>query len=168
MNRSIRLSLVALVALVAGAFVPLSDPIGVYAIIDKVVLAPDTLNPTTIEIHGKFALSKGGFGDSYDKALAGFLYYQTDQANVRATHAEWTDLRRVAGTKQIIGFGRKNVRPVIRCPGSQPTRPADEYRTGIGLARTIGAIFSNSMAAEIEKDLKLGAAPSAPCLKQGG
>jgi hypothetical protein len=172
MTRSVRLSLCAAVALVAGAFVPLSDPIGVYAIIDKVVLAPDTLNPTTIEIHGKFALSQGGAGDHYDKALAGFLYFRTDPTNERATRAEWADLRRAAGTKQIIGFGRKasgtSTRPVIRCPGYQPTRPPDEYRTGIGLARAVGAIFQNTMAAEIEKDLKLNTAPSAACLKQGG
>ena len=61
-----RFALVPLLAGVALTVAPTrsSDLIGIYGIIDKVVILPDTANPKTIQIWGVFALSKNIGGDN--------------------------------------------------------------------------------------------------------
>ena len=49
-----------LVLLTAGTFQAFaSDPIGIYALVDKVVLEPNEKNPERIQIHGAFAFAEG-------------------------------------------------------------------------------------------------------------
>ena len=127
----------AATALLAAA--PPSDPVGVYAVIDRVVVAPDTANPTTIQIWGTFAVSDQQRGDNYRPAARGFLYYRLNKSDVNASRAEWADLRRLAGTKTVVGFSAKwqpNTPGRVRC-ATDPIANADEYpiQSGMGVVR---------------------------------
>src|SRR4030095_1664470 len=51
-----------------------SDPIGIYALVDKVVLEPSESAPERIQIWGAFAFAVG-YDYAYEKPKRGFLYY---------------------------------------------------------------------------------------------
>jgi hypothetical protein len=146
-----RFSIVAAVT-AGGLFAlpsPVSDPVGVYAVIDRVVVEGDTANPRAIQLWGSFAISNGKSGDNYLPAQAGYLYYTLNPTNQRATMAEWRDLRTVAGAKTLIGFGgryEKNGR--VRAVSERPTAP-DVYPLGwSGIVKA-----QNHLAPQIAREL---------------
>ena len=55
-----------------------SDPIGIYALVDKVVFEPNEKAPERIQVWGAFAIAEG-YGSTYDKAQRGFLYYKLNE-----------------------------------------------------------------------------------------
>jgi hypothetical protein len=86
-----------------------SDPIGIYALLDKVVLEPSEGNPERIQIYGAFSTAVKGFGDQYTPPVRGYLYYQLPPQNADANvaKAEWADLKKSAGTGQIVAFASR-------------------------------------------------------------
>lgn len=154
----------AATALVAMA--PPSDPVAVYAIVDRVVFAPDSVNPATIQIWGAFAVSEHKPGDHYRPAVKGYLYYRTDPNNERGSRAEWKDLSSVAGSKSIVGFAAKWVGMSlgrVRCANESPVKP-DTYPTqnSMGVARVPQA---RNTGWPVAKDLLSAKVPDAPCSK---
>jgi hypothetical protein len=151
----------AAVALVAMA--PPSDPVGVYGIVDRVVISPDT---TTIQIWGSFAVSDQKQGDHYLPAAKGYLYYRLNSKNAQASRAEWADLRSLAGTKTLLGFSAKwqpNTPGRVRCATEAASSP-DEYQifSGMGVVRLRDPRNSGWAVA---KDLLSANVPDAPCGK---
>jgi hypothetical protein len=158
-----RLSLLpVLAALGFAASPPPSDPVAVYAIVDRVVLTPDTIAPTAIQVHGIFSVSAQEPGDNYAPAARGYLYFSLDQSKASVNRAEWADLRRIAGTKQVVGFGAKYAKPLvrIRC-ATEPVTAPDMYQTGIVVVKAIFA--SNTMNAQIASGLRSANVPAARC-----
>src|SRR4029079_14366816 len=74
-----------------------SDPMAVYARVDKVVLEPDTDSPRMIQVWGVFAMAKPDDRNDYLAPLRGHLYL-TLVGDSRTVRAEWEDLKQVAGT----------------------------------------------------------------------
>jgi len=135
-----------------------SDPVGVYAVVDRVIVEGDTANPSAIQVWGAFAISDGKSGDGYLPAQVGYLYYATNPTNRPATLAEWRDLRSVAGTGRAVGLGGryfKNGR--VRPATERPSGP-DVYPLGIGLQKAPRA----HLAVEIERNLLSTKRASAP------
>ena len=161
-SRFILLSLAAGTLLAAAPF-RMSDPIGIYGIIDKVVVLPDTTNPTTIQVWGVFALSENVGGDHYKPAQRGYLYLAMDPARSRQVRAEWTDLQSLAGKKQPVGFGAKYSKtpPRLRCPTETPANP-DPYTTNIGIVKELSD-KRNETASAIDRQLKSTNVATAPC-----
>jgi hypothetical protein len=168
MPGSARRSLVPLLALtlVAPAAMPpmRSDPVAIYGVIDRAVAAPDTTNPATVQLWGAFSVTEQNPGDHYSPARRGYLYFTIAANADRQTRAEWADLRRVAGSRTIVGFGSKYSRPLprVRC-STEPASNPDSYSIGIGVQKVVGVRGGNEMHTEIERDLQSGNAPAAPC-----
>lgn len=160
-SSALRKSLVLLVIVTAALVaVPVraSDPVGIYALIDRVVLEPDAANPTAIQIWGVFALSDGKSGDNYRPPERGYLYYTVNTTNERATRAEWADFRAVAGTGQPIGFaGRYKALGRVRRAAEPPSQP-EMYPLGFGLVK----ILAQHLGPTVERDLKRTPAPLSP------
>jgi len=114
----------AVMAILMVAARPLhaSDPVGVYALIDKVVFEPSEANPTAVQIWGAFSLAvprssdgaqqkpEGSFGsltngDIYAAVQKGYLYLSCAKGKETTCRNEWTDLKSVAGKHEIVGFG---------------------------------------------------------------
>jgi hypothetical protein len=132
-----------------GAPSPASDPIGVFALIDRVSISPSGDNPQTIQIWGVFALSPRTPGNAYLPAERGYLYYSVNGRNQRATRAEWRDLEAMAGTGQVIGFGARFENPGrVRCAGEAPSDP-DVYPLGYGLTK----VMTQLTRQPVERDL---------------
>lgn len=143
---------------------PLSDPVAVYAVVDKVVLGPNATSPATIQVWGTFSITDQKPGDNYMPAVKGYLYYSINPGNERATRAEWTDLQGLAGSKAIAGFGAKWQRLAVgrvRCATEAPGQP-DVYPLGLGVVKVPEGRNSGW---PIASRLLSASAPGAPCEK---
>jgi hypothetical protein len=132
--RSIVVKLLALLTLLgAGASNALaSDPIGIYAIVDKVVFEPNETSPERVQIRGAFAIAEGN-GYTYKQAERGYLYYKLNPDKASACRNEWSDLKSVAGTGQIVAFGsRYGEKGKLRKADAKTADP-DVYPVAMGL-----------------------------------
>jgi hypothetical protein len=128
------LSLIILVVAAAGSALYASDPIAVYARIDRVVMTPAEGTPNTVQIFGVFSLAEPNDRNTYQAPRRGYLYLTlpTDDAQARR---EWNDLKAVAGTKQIVAFGnRARLKATLRAENDAPSAP-DTYFTGWGVTK---------------------------------
>jgi len=128
-----------LVAILTLALVPLraSDPVGCYAIVERVVLQPDSSEPATIQIFGAFALSTApGTGNNYNAVQTGYLYFTCAKGKDSACVAEWNDLKKLSGTGAIVGFGNRYGKTTMRVrPATEKVASPDEYPLNIGLQK---------------------------------
>jgi hypothetical protein len=102
MKRTYLLAVAALLLACAGARA--SGPVAIYAIIDKVVLEPKEGAPERIKIWGAFMLPKGQ-GYQYLPPARGYMYFTLAKGNEAACRKEWADLKKLAGTGSMVGFG---------------------------------------------------------------
>jgi len=112
-----------------------SDPVGIYAFVDKVVFEPSEGAPERIQIWGGFALAQGT-GYDYAPAERGYMYYKLNPGKEEICRNEWNDLKAVAGTAQVVSFGsRYGAKGTVRKPESKPENP-DVYPTGWGMHKS--------------------------------
>jgi hypothetical protein len=111
-----------------------SDPVGIYALVDKVVFEPNETNPERIQVWGAFAIAEG-YGHTYKNAERGYLYYKVNSEKATTCRNEWTDLKAVAGTGQIVAFGsRHGEKGALRKKETKPEKP-DVYPVAMGLTK---------------------------------
>jgi hypothetical protein len=123
-------TLLVLAASLALAYA--SDPTAVYARVDKVVLEPTADSPERIQIWGVFAMAKPNDRNDYLVPGRGYLYFNL-AANKEAARKEWADLKDLAGTGQIVGFGSRYDPPArLRRADERQANP-DVYSTNMGL-----------------------------------
>ena len=135
-SRALAVTLGGLV-LVATAALHASDPIAVYARVDRVVLAPNAESPQTIQVFGVFSVAVPANPNDYQPPARGYLYF-TIAGDDALARREWADLKAVAGTKQIVAFGsRFQMKPRVRGEHDAPDAP-DTYKVATGLTRVKG------------------------------
>jgi hypothetical protein len=112
-----------------------SDPTGIYARIDKVVLEPNDEKPERIQIWGTFAVAKGGTTDDYERPVKGYLYYSLVPGKEDKCRNEWADLKKVAGQDQCVAFASRYAKQgTIRKADQKPKDP-DPYALGRGVVK---------------------------------
>jgi hypothetical protein len=111
-----KISLTVLILLLAASALRASGLVGIYAIVNKVVLEPNDKAPERIKIWGAFTLVDGGTGTG-GKTLTpqrGYMYFSlpgtgnfgTDNRGQKeAALREWADFKAIAGTGQVVAFG---------------------------------------------------------------
>jgi hypothetical protein len=120
-----------------------SDPVGVYAIVQKVILEPSDTAPQRIQIWGVFALADTARGGNfYSKPQRGYLYFSLPKGKESTALKEWADFKAVAGTGRGIAFGARRypmllkVRPESEKPASPDSySPDSSFANGIGVTR---------------------------------
>ena len=105
-------TLVVLWSLMFGvASLSASGPIGFFGLIEKVVFEPAEAAAERVQVWGAFAYVDGGPNRALAASVArrGYLYFRLDQSFTPAQRepirTEWADLKAVAGTGQVVGFG---------------------------------------------------------------
>jgi hypothetical protein len=134
---------VSLPAMVLAAFFALaatsvraSDPIGVFAKIDKVVFEPNDSAPERIQLFGAFCIADTKDRDSYLPPQKGYLYCKLPGEKSEVARKEWNDLKSAAGTGEVIGFGSRHAPlPKVRDAKDKPENP-NVYSLGFGLVST--------------------------------
>jgi len=135
--RSIAVALATFVVLLSPAGLHASDPVAVYARIDRVVFAPDAQSPTTIQIFGVFSVATPNDRYEYQLPARGYLYF-TLRPDDAVARREWNDLKEVAGTKQIVAFGTRYSSTVRLRPLTATLEAPDTYTTGFGVRKVSG------------------------------
>ena len=130
------LKLLGAAALLIGAVstARASDPNGIYAFVDRVVLEPSDDKPERIQVWGGFALAKAGSRDEYADAQRGYLYFKLRPGDEDVCKKEWADLKAVAGTGQLVSFGSRHEKPspTLRKADAKAENP-DVYPKGWGM-----------------------------------
>jgi hypothetical protein len=132
-------------ALLAVPFAPLatapprSDPAGVYARIDKVVLLPDAQKPQRAEIHGAFAVATGRFGDHYCTPQWGRLLLALPAQKPEEVLAQWRELQELAGANQLVSFSSRREQQNVRVwRDGEPQPEAGTMAAGFGMQKLEG------------------------------
>jgi len=144
------LTLAALLIVVA----PLraSDPVGAYAIVDKIVLEPATGPAMAVQIHGVFSIAirrnpdftqpfpAGSYGtpntgDVYAAVKKGYVYAMCPRGKETLCRNEWADLQALAGKPDVIGFGSRWEMSVRVRPASEKPENPDVYSLNVGLVK---------------------------------
>src|SRR5262245_12556283 len=121
------------VLLFAAAEARASDPVGIYALIDKVVQEPKDGTPERIQVWGVFVLGRNR-GNEHTAATRGFMYFSAAPGKEDVCRREWADLARIAGKGQVVAFG-SSYAPTGSVRKPQPKKeagpPADEARLAV-------------------------------------
>jgi hypothetical protein len=111
---TLRTVLVVLGALVVTMVSPAaSGLVGIYGIIERVA-AEGAGAQERLQVWGAFAYANGGVGNAsaWSPVKRGYLYFRLPDSTVASAaelatiRREWSDLRSVAGTGQVVAFGR--------------------------------------------------------------
>jgi len=136
MSRTL-LTAALLTAVAAGATVLASDRIAVYAKVDRVVIEPNDSAPERIQVWGTFSIAMPANPNDYRPAARGYLYFRADK-NASAARREWSDLKAIAGTGQIVALGNRwEAVPRLR-PTADPPADPDPYPINAGLTKVRG------------------------------
>jgi len=112
-----------------------SDMVGVYAVVEKILLEPSDAAPQRIQIWGAFALSDQKSGSNYGAAQRGYLYYSCPAGRETVCRREWADLKSEAGKDTGVGFGAR-YKPTGRIrKADEPPASPDEYPIQMGVVR---------------------------------
>jgi hypothetical protein len=131
--RSVLLVLTGLLITVVN--VRASDPVGIYAVVDKVVFEPNEAAAERVQVWGTFS-TWAERGDIYTKPQKGYLYYKfRTGSSGRVERTEWADLKAIAGTGQGVAFGQRYTAPGRIRPASEKPEGPEEYPVGMGLTK---------------------------------
>ena len=135
---------IAAVVLAVAAFSagppPPSDPVGLYAIIDRVVLLPDAQAPIEAEIHGAFCIARGA-GDYYTAPARGYVLFRAGSKPGEEVQ-QWRELQGLAGTRKVVGLSSRYEQGVLRVAQPGEARPqATTYPLGWGLQKIEGVDY---------------------------
>jgi hypothetical protein len=113
--RPLSFATVVTVILLGVAAPHASGPAGIYAIVERVVFEPNERAPERVQVWGVFSLADGGLDRPLTTSAParGYLYFKmpaatsgmATPADVTTIRREWNDLKAVAGTGQVVGFG---------------------------------------------------------------
>jgi len=102
-----RIALASVILALAAVELSASGPVGIYGIIEKVVFEPNEGAADRLQVWGAFAYTDGyGGGAAVSQAKRGYLYFQIPDRGNSIVLREWQDLKSVAGTGQVVGFGK--------------------------------------------------------------
>jgi hypothetical protein len=133
MSRNHLASLALLLAVVPAAWA--SDPVGIYAVIERAELEPSTGAPERVRLWGAFALAQGR-GDTYAPPVRGVMYFALKKGKEEVCRKEWADLKKLAGQRQVVAFGaRYAANGTVRKKAGDPTKAPDVYPLGVGLTK---------------------------------
>jgi hypothetical protein len=147
MKKTMCVASVCLAAVAGVGIIQASGPIAVYAVVDKVTFEPSADKPERIIISGVFSAvgaarnPDGSWvvpsnANEYSKPQGGYLYFSLPDSNAELALREWADLKTVAGTRQVVGFGSSWYAGKLRVrkADERPESP-DPYRMGNGVIR---------------------------------
>ena len=148
---SILAACVAALTVTTRASVDFSDRMGVYCIVDKVVLEPEGPSPERAQIHG--ACAAADMESWYFEAPArGYYYYTAPKGQESVARAEWLDIKSTAGSGTAVGFGRRYYSVGRLRAAKEPAARPDTYPIHFGVVKVTGRAAPEVM--EVVEKLK--------------
>ena len=127
-----------------------SDMIGVYAVIEKIVVEPAQGQPDRVQIWGAFATADTKNNDDYSAPQKGYLYYSCPSQQLTACRNEWADLQSVAGKGAGVGFGARHLaNGRVRSATDKPESP-DPYPIKMGVFKIEGRAYQPAVMVKLK------------------
>jgi len=105
----LRVLFIAVSFLCAESALMAEGPVGVYAMVQKVVMEPNAQTPARIQIWGVFVWVDGGLKTPgpINVPQRGYMYFKlpASAAQAAAAKSQWNEIKMLAGTSQVIAFG---------------------------------------------------------------
>ena len=180
--RTLRAALIGTVLFLLADNLVASGTVGIYALVDRVVIQPDSQAAVGIQVWGAFAFVDGAVQSrGATPAQRGYMYFAMPASTNEEKQAilkEWADLKAVAGTGQAVAFGDYHylgafgdaVRIVAAVPTSTPnlvntveirvhpeSRSAADpvpYKTGAGIVKLSVAGSHAAVVQQLKDSLK--------------
>ena len=111
-----------------------SGPIAVYALVEKVTFEPSAGDAQRIRISGVFITAQERT-DVYSAPQRGYLYFVMPKSNTDMARREWTDLKSLEGTRQVVGFGSSWSAKMRVRKADEEAKAPDDFAMGNGLVR---------------------------------
>jgi hypothetical protein len=122
MRRTLVAAVVGLLALTGAARA--SDPVGIYGLVEKVVLEPNADKPERAQVWGVFRVAVKNAGDEYTPPAYGYFYYGLAPGKADDSRREWADMKKVAGTGDVIAFAnRYGEKGTLHKAAEKPDKP---------------------------------------------
>ena len=134
MQSNVRIATVILATTIALGVAHASGPIAVYALVDKVTLEPNADKPERIRISGVF-ITAAERADVYSAPQRGYLYLALPGPNRDLALREWSDLKSIAGSRQVVGVGSSWGAKVRVRKIDEEAKSPDDYPMGNGLVK---------------------------------
>lgn len=139
-----RIAILTLLSVVWGFAdrVSASDHTGIYAVIEDVTHTAAGTADETVRIRGVFSLATGR--NEYKPPIYGDMLFRLKKGDEEICRKEWADLKRMAGTGQVVAFSGRYIRRTrdyaelgrVYKPGQKPAKPDEaptEYSSNIGV-----------------------------------
>jgi len=91
---------IAFAVLVIPSISAASEQVGIFALVERVVLEPNEQNPQRIQLWGAFATDR-----SVQKPSKGYMYFSLPASQQETVLKEWADFKSTAGTGRVVSFG---------------------------------------------------------------
>jgi len=124
---------VVLFTLCAG-LIQASGPMAVYALVDKVTFEPNADKPERIRVSGVFITAEQR-SDVYSSPQRGILYFALPTRSPEVAQREWSDLKSVAGTRQVVAFGSSWYGKATVRKTDEDAKTPEDYTMGNGLVK---------------------------------
>jgi hypothetical protein len=130
-----------------------SDMVGIYGVVEKVVVEPNDAAPQRVQIWGAFAMAEGR-GSTYGPAQRGYLYYTCPSGQEAVCRKEWSDLKSVAGKGTAVGLGMR-YKPTGRVrKADEKVASPDQYPIQMGVILVDNAADRGSDTMKVIDGLK--------------
>ena len=80
--------------------------LGIYGVIDQVTFEPDGNSPALVRISGVFVVPVPMSSGDYRPPQRGYLYFQIRPGTEQSARKDWSELKALAGTGEVVGFGQ--------------------------------------------------------------
>jgi hypothetical protein len=121
LSRFTSAAIVLLLSLLPVSLLAKDVTIGIYGIVDQASFEPDDVAPHSIRISGVFVVPVPISSGDYRPPQRGYLRLQIRPGEEQACRKDWNELKRIAGTGQVVGFGQYWV-PNPNDPSGNPHR----------------------------------------------
>lgn len=153
MKRTVGLAVIT-TGLALATVLQASDMVGVYAVVQKVVLEPNEKAPERVQIWGAFAIAEGTSGSTYGATQRGYLYYSCPSGQETVCRNEWSDVKSVAGKATAVGFGMR-YKPTGRVrKADEKVASPDPYPIQMGVIKVETPTDRGSDTAKVIEGLK--------------
>lgn len=138
-KKVIGMAAAAALCMVVG--VKASDPVGVYAMVERVVFEPSEAAPKSAQIWGAFTPSVEPPRPTYKPEQAygdvqrGYVYVTCPADKTSMCAAEWSDIKSVAGKGEVVGFGTRWGAKIRVRPASEAPASPDPYVSNFGVVK---------------------------------
>jgi hypothetical protein len=111
------------------------DRVGVYCILEQIVIEPADGDPQRVQLWGVFMFADGEHSEGYGAVQRGYMYYACPSGQTKTCQNDWADFQWAAGTEKGLGYGLRTMPTGRLRKANDPPASPDPYPVQGGVAK---------------------------------